>query len=194
MAEYLIKEETLSEIADAIRIKTKGTAPLTPTEMASEIYSIESSTVTELPLGYQLKEIVPETTLTFTKGASSLIPNTPAAVVASASAVANMDVINNGESGLVVWDGVLYAVYAGQRNTPKLNATAVSTISIIGSIGNIGIPSKWYSISVVEDTRSYGASKEPFLIIANTANGFVVAIPEDSTTLTHTLQIFKFVK
>lgn len=152
-----------------------------------------------LPLGYQLKEIVPETTLTFAVGNSSFIPNTPAAVLADGTAVANMDVINNGEGGLVVWDGKVYPVYAGSKRTSMVQfGVSATNFSIAGAIGNIGIPSKWnlYGIicSVVEDTKNCGISNEPFLIIANSSNGFVVAIPEDSTNLTHTIQIFKFVK
>lgn len=194
--------QTASGAAD-IEIK-----PLTVTENGTytapdgEAYSpvvVNVPSSGTLPLGYQLKEIVPETTLTFAVGNSSLIPNTPAVVLADGTAVTNMDVINNGESGLVVWDGKLYAVYAGSRRTSMVQLGVNTTnFSMAGAIGNIGIPSKWslYGVicSVVEDTKSCGISNEPFLIIANSSNGFVVAIPEDSTNLTHTIQIFKFVK
>lgn len=148
-----------------------------------------------LPLGYELKEIVPKTTLTFEKGNSEMMPNTPAVMLATATEVANMNVINNGESGLVIWDGQLYAVYAGQRYTSRIQFPyGTTTMSVDGSVGNIGIPSKWLKGTVVEETKSCGESNEPFLIIANTLYGFQVAIPEDSEVLTHTLQMFKFVK
>lgn len=44
MSEYLIQDATLTNIADAIRTKTGGTATLTPSQMASAILSISTST------------------------------------------------------------------------------------------------------------------------------------------------------
>lgn len=40
MEEYIIKEETLTDIADAIRAKRNITQELTPQEMAEEIMEI----------------------------------------------------------------------------------------------------------------------------------------------------------
>ena len=147
-----------------------------------------------LPLNYELKEIVPETQLTFAVGNSTLFPNTPVAVLADKTAIADMEVINDGESGLIIWDGALYAAYAGQRKTSNLQFSwGTTTMSIVGAIGNIGIPSAIMTATVVENTKSCGSSDEPFLVVANTSHGFQVAIPEDSDVLTHTIQIFKFV-
>ena len=42
MAEYLIQEKTLTDIADAIRLKTGGTEPINIDNFCSEIEQIES--------------------------------------------------------------------------------------------------------------------------------------------------------
>ena len=86
---------------------------------------------------------------------------------------------------------MLYAAYAGQRRTAPLDTGVI--ISINGSIGNIGIPSKILARGRHENYGAAGESTEPYLVVANSTHGFLVAIPEDSTELTHTLQIFKFV-
>lgn len=138
----------------------------------------------------QLKEILPETTLEFAKGACQIIKNTPAAIIADNEAVKTMDVINDGESGIVIWDGNLYAVYASLRNTAPIGV--VGCLSVAGAIGNIGIPSTFLGAQVVEATKAAGKSTEPFLIVANDSWGFIVAIPENSTKFTHTIQMFKF--
>ena len=147
---------------------------------------------------YELKEIVPTTQLTFAVGNSTLLPNTPAAIIADSTAVAEMEIINNGENGLVIFDKKLYAVYAGSRNTAPVEFPAFTQpLSISGAIGNIGIPSAFSIESiigpVVEETASAGESDEPFFAFANKHFGFQVAIPEDSTEFTHTIQILKFV-
>lgn len=149
----------------------------------------------------ELKEILSPRTLTFEVGGSDYIPNTPAVVLADGTAVANMDVLNDGEGGLVVFDGKVYPVYAGERQTSKIQFSwGQTSLSVLGGIGNIGIPSAWMTGTVVEDAKSYGSSKEPFLIIANSSAGFVVAIPEKNendeanTDLTHTLQIYKLIQ
>lgn len=43
MSEYLIQDTTLTDIADAIRSKTGGSALINPEDMASEIESIQAS-------------------------------------------------------------------------------------------------------------------------------------------------------
>ena len=156
--------------------------------------SVTSSGSISMPLGYELKEILATTELNFegTIGSSELFPQTPTVILADKDAVANVETISNGESGLVVWDGQLYAVYAGKRKMLVDDDTL--TVSIDGSIGNIGIPSVIGAFVVATDTKEAGASTEPFLIVANTYYGFQVAIPEGSAVLTHTLQIYKFIK
>lgn len=139
----------------------------------------------------ELKEILPEQTLTFAVGNSTYVPNTPAVVLADAT-----DVIHDGEGGLVVWDGKVYPVYAGRRRTSLVlvGGTSKTTLSIANSVGNLGIPSVWMGAPVVEETKNCGKSEEPFLIFVNSTAGFVVAIPEDSTEFTHTLQIYKLIQ
>ena len=174
---------------DAVRAKTGKTNLIKSGDFANEINSI----ATNLPLGCQLKEILPKTILTFEKVETSIIPETPVAILADETEVQNMDIINNGEGGLVIWDGKIYPVYAGSRNT-SLVGTGRVIFTLMGAIGNIGIPSNWYGSLVVEETQDCGASKEPFLIIANIDNGFYVAIPEDSKEFTHTLEMYKFIQ
>lgn len=143
---------------------------------------------------YELEEILPPTALTFSVGAYSDMPNTPSAIIADKNTVKNMNVIEDGDSGLVIWDGVLYAAYAGSRRSAPILVMGNQTVfSITNAIGNIGIPSNIFGATPAAETQKAGASNEPFFIVANNDWGFVVAIPEDSTVLTHTVQIFKFV-
>lgn len=147
----------------------------------------------------ELKEIVSERTLTFAVGNSTLWPDSLAVELADATEVANMDVINDGEGGLVVFDGKVYPVYASSRRSSAVQFPSFTTsVSVSGSLGNISIPSQWRVAgsvgTVVEETQNYGKSNEPFLIVANSGMGYHVAIPKDSTERTHTLQIYKLIQ
>lgn len=167
------------------------------------VYQIGESENGGVSIGsFDLKEILPETSLTFAVGNSGKFPNTPTAMIADANAVGNgeVEVINDGESGVVIWDGALYAVYAGLRYSPPVKMPNGNTniVSISNSVGNISIPSAFAIgdttlLTVIEDTKNAGKSNEPFFVVANNNYGFVVCIPEDSEVFTHTIQIYKFV-
>lgn len=178
-----------------LRVTANGKYTAPEGEAYSPVTVAVAGGAVDFPFG--LEEIYSETELTFIVGASKYIPNTPVAILADSEKVKNGNVktIADGESGLVVWDGKLYAVYAGKRTTPGIKfGFGTSSMSVNGTVGNVGIPSCWIGYQVVDDTRVYGKSEEPFLIIANSDSGFIVAIPEDSTTFKYTIQIFKFVE
>lgn len=59
MAEYLIQDTTLTNIANAIRSKTKKTANMTATEMISEINSITNQEKTVSP-SYNTQQVTPD--------------------------------------------------------------------------------------------------------------------------------------
>lgn len=180
------------------------TANGTYTAPDGEAYSpvkvnVASSAGGELLPGYDLVEIVPPTQLTFAVGVVNFCPNTPAALVADADAVKNgeIETIGDGESGVFVLDGVVYAVYGGKRkiilpNASQPNGTLVFTLN--GAIGNVGLPSVYAGTAKDEIWGENGASDEPFMIMANNSTGFAFFIPEDSTNLTRTVQLFKLKK
>lgn len=180
------------------------TANGTYTAPAGEAYSpvkvnVASGAGGELLTGYDLVEILPPTQLSFAVGVVSFCPNTPAALVADANAVRNgeIETIGDGESGVLVLNGVVYAVYGGRRkiilpNASQPNGTLMFTLN--GAIGNVGLPSVYAGATKDELWGENGASDEPFLIIANSNSGFQFFIPEDSTNLTRTVQLFKLKK
>lgn len=178
---------------DAVRAKTKKTDLIKSGDFANEINSIAIN----LPLGYELKEILSEPELEFTVKTDGYFPKNPSAIIADDSNLENCEIISDGESGLVVFDNELYPVYASNR-TPRItwaNGNA-ATLYADNAIGNLSIPAAWAyeSMTVAEGDSKIANSGEPFLIVANSSCGFQVVIPKDSTNLTHTLRIFKFVK
>lgn len=147
--------------------------------------------------GYGLQEILPPTTLTFSVGKVSALPSTPTAILAEGAAYSTTSKIEKNQNGIVIWDDTLYAVYAGRTIAGQLTlgtSTAISTY-VDGAIGNVTIPSKWATNGWGNATinQTIGKSTEPFLIVAHdTDKQYYIAIPEKSTNLTHTIQIFKF--
>ena len=187
---------TDSSESHIIRIYQKGIVTLqlkdltvtqngTYTASVGEAYSsvnvnVPSTGVVDFP--YDLVEILPETELSFTFGASTLFPYTPAAFYADSDTTLNMiennQILESGDSGIVIWDGVFYAVYSGNRSLPptaKLDGTPTSGqgFSLNNGVGNIALPKIWDISSdgnrknLFKISSSHGSSDEPFYIIAN---------------------------
>lgn len=135
----------------------------------------------DFPFG--LREIVSETEVKFNMGAAApMFEDNPAAILDG-----NIDYFKTGESGLVIWDGDLYAVYSGLRKSAPTIGKVM--LALGNAVGNLGIIKTIYGSGFIEEYKSAGSSEEPFFISGNT-----ILIADESTEYTHTVQIFKFVE
>lgn len=160
--------------------------------------SVPSDATIDFP--YELKEILPETELTFGFGNSPKFPVTPTAVVADAETVKSMEILEEGDGGLVVWDGKIYPVYAGKKNTPPLvvpESGKTWTMEINPCVGNSSIFTVWQMFDTVQlvkprldittidqvvvDMANAGASSEPFFITTYSDYGYVFCSSEKSS-------------
>lgn len=150
--------------------------------------------------GYDLVEILAPTELSLTTGGAWIAPDNIGVMIATADDVKNgtVEAIETNESALVILNHRdLYAVCASNRRTSGVKVgDNITSISISGCIGNISavsalaISEGGTKFEVIEETRSYGSSDEPFFIIGNNNYGFQY-VTTNSDPCTITVQIYK---
>lgn len=176
-------------IVDALTTTMFMSADTTSTSHTIRVYQkVKSSS----SFPFEVEEIFPETSITCEVGKLGMISNTPATEIV----VKDSECLHNGESGIVVFDGIPYGVTVSDRLFIfDEGEDKVSVFVAEQACGNLGIPSMALARPTRQDLMQ---TSEPFMTLPvdMTEEGdiyLVVAIPEDSTEMTHTLQIFKFI-
>lgn len=166
----------------------------TYTAPAGEAYSPVTVSVPSngsIDFPYDLKEIFPETEVTFKLGDSTYFPTTPTFVFADEEELKSMEAFKSGDGVLVLWDGKIYPGYAGSKNTPPLIAEEGSNVMVMGigpSVGNTASFDAYQPFSTmklvkpdkttfapaeVQNLATAGYNSDPFFIVANSTVGYV---------------------
>jgi hypothetical protein len=174
MAEYLIKDSTLTEIADAVRNKTGKTGSLSPDQMASDLNAIANRTSSDLtvngatitaPAGYYASQA--------TKSVSTGSAKTPATTITKNPTIS------------VDSSGKITASVSGTQNvTPTVTAGYVSS----GTAGTITVSGSATSQLTTQAAKTVTPSKSSQTAVASgvytTGAVTVGAIPSEYITTT----------
>ncbi len=222
LTEFIANDDKASH---DIRVYQKGESgaadievkPLTVTKNGTytapdgEAYSpvtVSVSSGGSIDFPYDLKEIFPETEVTFKFGDSTYFPTTPTFLFADTEELKSMEAFKSGDGVLVLWDGKIYPGYAGNLNTPPIIAEGGSNtmVTSIGpSVGNTATFDAYQPFSTmkfvkpdkttfapaeVQNLANAGYGSTPFFIVANSTVGYVFCANSNLDTLFGTIATF----
>ena len=134
---------------------------------------------------FEMEELIPTTVGTFTYDESA-----GGYVYASSSSWSSSQFLTNGETGIVVWDGIPYGITCGKKAC-LITVNGVETKAWRDdSIGNAALWTKHLGYDIDTD---FSETPEPFFIFRDNFLYVACKTPSEGSTATHTFQLFKFI-